>query len=66
METVLMHKSGEYISSTIEVQIARPNDPPTYGSAMTYGCRNSIMALLSLFTDDDDAHSERMAMTTKP
>jgi hypothetical protein len=35
METVLMHKSGEYISSTIEVSIAKPNDPQAYGSATT-------------------------------
>lgn len=62
METVLMHRSGEYISSTIEVPIARPNDPQAYGSAMTYGRRYSIMALLGLVTDDDDGQSATITL----
>lgn len=62
METVLMHKSGEYISSTIEVPIAKPNDPQAYGSAMTYGRRYSIMALLGLVTDDDDGQSATVTL----
>ena len=62
METVLMHKSGEYISSTIEVPIAKPNDPQAYGSAMTYGRRYSIMALLGLVTDDDDGQSASITL----
>jgi hypothetical protein len=62
METVLMHKSAEYISSTIEVPFAKPNDPQAYGSAMTYGRRYSIMALLGLVTDDDDAQSASITL----
>jgi len=62
METVLMHKSGEYVSSTIEVPLAKPNDPQAYGSAMTYGRRYSIMALLGLVTDDDDGQSATVTL----
>lgn len=62
METVLMHKSGEFISSTIEVPIAKPNDPQAYGSAMTYARRYSIMALLGLVTDDDDGQSASITL----
>jgi ERF superfamily len=66
METVLMHKSGEYISSTIEVPTAKPNDPQAYGSAMTCGSRYSIMALLGLVTDDDDAKSATITIEDRP
>ena len=36
--------AGEYISNTIDVRLAKPNDPQAYGSALTYGWRYSIMA----------------------
>ncbi|MFQ3456946.1 hypothetical protein PMN64_27050 [Bradyrhizobium sp. UFLA01-814] len=36
LETVLLHKSGEYISSTIDVPVATANDPQAYGSTLTY------------------------------
>lgn len=62
METVLLHKSGEHISSTIEVPIAKLNDPQAYGSAMTYGRRYSIMALLGLVTEDDDGQSASITL----
>lgn len=62
METVLLHKSGEHISSTIEVPIAKMNDPQAFGSAMTYGRRYSIMALLGLVTDDDDGQSASITL----
>lgn len=57
LQTVLLYKNGEYISSTIDVPVAKPNDPQAYGSALTYGRRYSIMALLGLVTEDDDARS---------
>jgi hypothetical protein len=57
LQTVLMYSNGEYISSTIDVPVAKPNDPQAYGSALTYGRRYSIMALLGLVTEDDDAQS---------
>jgi hypothetical protein len=62
METVLLHKSGEHISSTIEVPIAKTSDPQAYGSAMTYGRRYSIMALLGLVTEDDDGQSASITL----
>lgn len=54
LETVLLHTSGEYISSTIDVPVAKANDPQAYGSALSYGRRYSIMALLGLVTTDED------------
>jgi hypothetical protein len=62
METVLLHKSGEHDSSTIEVPIARPNDPQADGSAMTYGRRYSIIAMLGITTEDDDGRSTTITL----
>ncbi|WP_292222662.1 ERF family protein [Mesorhizobium sp.] len=63
LETILLHTSGEYISSTIDVPLFKNNDPQAYGSGLTYGRRYSIMALLGLTAqeEDDDAQA---AMTT--
>jgi len=65
MEIVLLHASGEHISITIEVPIAKQNDPQAYGSAMTYGRRYSIMALLGLVTEDDDGQSASVTLEDK-
>jgi hypothetical protein len=62
LQTVLMYKNGEFISSTIDVPVAKPNDPQAYGSALTYGRRYSIMALLGLVTEDDDAQSATVTL----
>jgi hypothetical protein len=62
LQTVLLYKNGEYISSTIDVPVAKPNDPQAYGSALTYGRRYSIMALLGLVTEDDDAQSATLTL----
>ena len=51
--TRLVHTSGEWIESAVVLPIAK-NDPQGAGSAVTYGRRYSLSALLSLATDDDD------------
>jgi len=51
--TRLIHTSGEWIESAVVLPIAK-NDPQGAGSAVTYGRRYSLSALLSLATDDDD------------
>lgn len=51
--TRLIHISGEWIESSVVLPIAK-NDPQGAGSAVTYGRRYSLSALLSLATDDDD------------
>lgn len=57
LSTVLLHESGEYISGDISVPSAKLNDPQAFGSAMTYGRRYAIMALLGITTTDDDGES---------
>lgn len=53
VSTRLVHTSGEWVESSVILPIAK-NDPQGAGSAVTYGRRYSLSALLSLATDDDD------------
>lgn len=51
--TTLLHSSGEWLESGAIMPLAKL-DPQGAGSAMTYGRRYSLSALLSLATEDDD------------
>jgi hypothetical protein len=53
IDTRLIHKSGEWIENTAIMPLAKV-DPQGAGSAMTYGRRYGLSALLSLSTDEDD------------
>lgn len=68
VETMLVHKSGEWISNAVVIPLAKM-DPQGAGGALTYGRRYGLSALLSLATDeDDDAHqaSQRPAQDDRP
>jgi hypothetical protein len=53
LETILLHVSGEFISSTAQIPLGK-NEPQGYGSALTYLRRYSLAALLGIVADDDD------------
>lgn len=53
VETVLLHESGEYISSITKIYNVS-NKPQDYGSAITYARRYALSAILSVDSDDDD------------
>lgn len=53
VETTLIHASGEWLSTFVEVPLAK-KDPQGAGSALTYGRRYGLSALLSVATDEDD------------
>lgn len=62
--TTFIHaESGEQFSSTIGLPVAK-QDPQGIGSAITYACRYSLMAMLGLPPVDDDA--EDASKETKP
>ena len=66
VETVLLHKSGQTISSgAIAVPIPmQGNIAQSIGSARTYACRYSLASVLCLAdTEDDDAQSYGNATT---
>lgn len=55
--TSLFHESGEFITATLHVPLGK-RDPQGVGSAITYGLRYSLMAMLGLPpTDDDDGEN---------
>ena len=54
--TMLVHESGEWMRSTLHVPLGK-RDPQGVGSAITYGCRYSLMAMLGLPPTDDDGEA---------
>lgn len=58
--TTIFHSSGEWISSTLTVPLAK-QDAQGVGSAITYACRYSLMAMLGLPPVDDDGESAKVA-----
>ncbi len=53
LTTVLLHESGQYLSSTAPLHLVK-NDPQAHGSAITYMRRYAFMAILGLVADEDD------------
>lgn len=58
--TRIIHTSGEWIESTMEIPLAKC-DPQGAGSAVSYGRRYALMALLNMPAVDDDGNE-----ATKP
>jgi hypothetical protein len=56
VETVLLHSSGEYISSIMSI-VPIKTDVQSVGSYITYLRRYSLAALLNLAQEDDDSNS---------
>ncbi len=62
VETMLIHSSGQYLSERVKIVVAKPNDPQSFGSAVTYFRRYSLQAVCGVPADDDDGN----AATGKP
>lgn len=65
IETMLMHSSGEWISSTIELPVQK-YDAQGYGSALTYARRYALAAIVGVAPEDDDGNAAAAAAPTKP
>jgi hypothetical protein len=64
VETILLHETGEFISSETQVTVAKANDPQALGSAITYARRYGLQSLVSLPAEDDDGE-KAMARDSK-
>ncbi len=51
--TTLMHESGEWIRSKLYLPVTK-RDAQGFGSAISYGRRYSLAAIVGIATDDDD------------
>lgn len=63
VRTVLMHKTGEYISGVLRMRPVK-DDPQGIGSAITYARRYGLSAILGIATDDDDDDGAAASGTT--
>lgn len=63
VETVLMHSSGEWISSVLSLPVSK-SDAQGFGSALTYARRYALAAICGIAQDDDDAEGARKAPPT--
>lgn len=54
--TMLVHTSGEWVKGVLPMP-ATKSDPQSVGSAITYGRRYSLAAMLNVMLEDDDAES---------
>jgi hypothetical protein len=56
VETMLLHVSGEWISSTLKIP-ATKQDAQGYGSAITYGRRYGLQSMCGVPAEDDDGNA---------
>lgn len=56
LETILMHVSGQWISSAIILN-PKDNTPQAFGSAITYYRRYALQAIVGVAAEDDDGES---------
>lgn len=54
--TILAHASGEWFRSYYPIRPAKSNDPQSFGSAISYARRYSLLSILNLAAEDDDAN----------
>lgn len=66
VQTVLVHKSGEWISDAGLYVPASKTDAQGYGSALTYARRYGLSALVGVAQDDDDGNDAAKSAPAAP
>lgn len=57
VETILLHESGEFISSLTEIIVSKANDAQQQGSGISYARRYGLQSLVNIGADDDDGET---------
>lgn len=57
VETVLLHESGEFISSITEIIADKANNAQSAGSGISYARRYGLQSLVCVGAEDDDGES---------
>jgi hypothetical protein len=55
--TILLHESGEQLTSNTKIVCAKQNDPQAYGSAVSYARRYGLQSMVCIGAEDDDAET---------
>ncbi len=61
VETVLVHTSGEWMSSETPIVCKAEHDPQALGSAITYARRYGLQSMVFIPAEDDDGNSASSA-----
>jgi hypothetical protein len=56
VQTILLHESGEFISSLTEIIYSKQNDAQSQGSGITYARRYGLQSLMNVGAEDDDGN----------
>lgn len=56
VETVLLHESGEYISSLTRIVVDKASDAQRHGSGLSYARRYALQSMVCIGAEDDDAN----------
>jgi hypothetical protein len=64
VETMLLHTSGEWISSTMRIPAVK-QDAQGYGSAITYGRRYGLQSMCGVPAEDDDGHAAAASTSSR-
>jgi hypothetical protein len=57
LTTILMHSSGQRLSSTVGAPLGKRQDAQSVGSAITYLRRYSLQSIMGLPVEDDDGNA---------
>ena len=60
VETMLVHSTGQFFAETLMIPVGK-RDAQSIGSAISYGRRYSLMAILGVAADDDDGNAATAA-----
>lgn len=63
--TRLIHKSGQWIESELDLKLIQ-DTPQAVGSAITYGRRYSLSAMVGVVSDDDDDGNVASGRSSQP
>ena len=56
INTILLHESGEFLSSLTEIIYSKQNDAQAQGSGITYARRYGLQSFVNIGADDDDGN----------
>lgn len=64
VNTILLHESGEFLSSLTEIIYSKQNDAQAQGSGITYARRYGLQSFVNIGSEDDDGHKASQPQLT--